>query len=154
MPNYSHISNKKRSQISLLKKRYVRTALKYKAFLPNTITAIHLNTSTIHIHIQSQKPVSFPPKLVKMLLLIASKHDPIFKGYSTQVVKIAGSTYFCSKAGSSHSTAELMGVHEESESVLNGTDLELAYSISIKACGLNLSNCGDGCQGNVEERTF
>lgn len=45
-----------------------------------------------------------------------------------------------------------MGVHEGSESgVLNCTDLELAYSVSIMARGLNLGNCGDVCQGNVEE---
>lgn len=47
-----------------------------------------------------------------------------------------------------------MGVREASEGVLNCTDLELAYSLSIMACGLNLGNCGDVCQANVEERTF
>ena len=69
-------------------------------------------------------------------------------------MKIAGSTYYCSKAGSNHSTADLMGVHEASESVLNCTDLELAYSVRIMACGLNLGNCGDVCPWNIEERTF
>lgn len=50
--------------------------------------------------------------------------------------------------------ANLMGVREVSESVLNCTDLELAYRVSIMACGLNLGNCRDVCQGNTEERTF
>lgn len=41
-----------------------------------------------------------------------------------------------------------MGIHEVSERVINCTDLKLAESVSIMACGLNLGNGGDVCQGN------
>lgn len=49
--------------------------------------------------------------------------------------------------------ADLLRVHGVSECVLNCTDLELAYRVSIMACGLNLGNCVDVCQGNEGERT-
>lgn len=59
MPNYPHISNKKCSQISLLKKSYVR--IPTELFVPNMmITTIHLHINKVQLHILFTKSLILP----------------------------------------------------------------------------------------------